>query len=139
MPIHDEEENIDDLLDELAAVLLPNGPCEVLAVDDGSRDRSLARMREWKAAHDAGWLRIVKLAQNVGQSAAVMAGVECAAAPIVATIDGDMQNDPADIPAMIARPSAFTSPPPCRDRRCERCGSATGCARRSRPRSPGRG
>ncbi|MCA8953274.1 MAG: glycosyltransferase [Planctomycetes bacterium] len=103
VPIHDEEENVDRLLDELAAVLAAHGPMEVIAVDDGSVDRSLARMREWKQQHGADWLRIVQLVANVGQSAAVMAGAEIARAPIIATIDGDLQNDPADLPAMVAR------------------------------------
>src|SRR5690606_11889040 len=102
VPIYDEEENVTALLAEVGEVLAAHGPFEVLAVDDGSRDRSLERMRAWKAEQRAGWLRIVQLAHNSGQSAAVMAGVELARAAIVATIDGDMQNDPRDIPAMLA-------------------------------------
>ncbi|MBL9076246.1 MAG: glycosyltransferase family 2 protein [Planctomycetes bacterium] len=102
VPIYNEEENVAALLAEVAEVLAPHGPFEVLAVDDGSRDASLARMRAWKAERRADWLRIVVLAQNAGQSAAVMAGAEQARAPIVATIDGDMQNDPRDLPAMLA-------------------------------------
>ncbi|MCR9246193.1 MAG: glycosyltransferase family 2 protein [bacterium] len=103
VPIHDEEDNIDELFDEVATVLGPHGPFEVLAVDDGSRDGSLAALRDWKARQASDWLRIVRLRANVGQSAAVMAGIELARAPVVATIDGDMQNDPADIPAMLER------------------------------------
>jgi dolichol-phosphate mannosyltransferase len=103
VPIYDEEDNVTALLAEVGEVLAPHGPFEVLAVDDGSKDQSLARMRAWKQQQSAGWLRIVTLARNAGQSAAVMAGVEQARAPIVATIDGDMQNDPRDIPAMLAR------------------------------------
>lgn len=102
VPIYNEEENVANLLAEIAEVLLPHGPFEALLVDDGSKDRSLARMREWKAANAADWLRLVKLAKNGGQSGAVMAGVETARAPIVATLDGDMQNDPRDLPAMLA-------------------------------------
>jgi dolichol-phosphate mannosyltransferase len=60
-------------------------------------------MREWKAAKGASWLRLVVLARNCGQSAAVMAGVEQARGPVVTTMDGDMQNDPRDLPAMVAR------------------------------------
>jgi dolichol-phosphate mannosyltransferase len=103
VPIYDEEENVQNLLAEVASVLAPHGPFEALLVDDGSKDRSVERMRAWKAAHVAPWLRIVVLAKNSGQSAAVMAGVEQARAAVVATMDGDLQNDPRDLPAMVDR------------------------------------
>jgi dolichol-phosphate mannosyltransferase len=103
VPIYNEEENVQQLLAEVADVLLPHGPFEAVLVDDGSKDRSLERMRAWKRERGAAWLRIVTLVQNSGQSAAVMAGVEQARAGIVATMDGDMQNDPRDLPAMVAR------------------------------------
>lgn len=106
VPIYDEEANVAALLAEVAEVLTPHGPFECLAVDDGSRDASLQRMRDWKRDHGAHWLRIVALAANSGQSAAVRAGVEQARAPIVATIDGDMQNDPRDLPGMLAKVEA---------------------------------
>jgi dolichol-phosphate mannosyltransferase len=106
VPIYNEEENVQNLLAEVEQVLLPHGPFEAILVDDGSRDRSLERMREWKRERAAGWLRIVTLERNCGQSAAVMAGVEQARAPIVTTMDGDMQNDPRDLPAMVARVQA---------------------------------
>ncbi len=106
VPIYNEEENVANLLAEVGAVLAPHGPFEVVAVDDGSKDRSLECMRSWKREQGATWLRIVALHRNAGQSAAVMAGAEQARAEIVATIDGDMQNDPRDIPAMLARVEA---------------------------------
>ena len=102
VPIYNESENVAQLLDEIATVLLPHGPFEALLVDDGSTDDSRDRMQAWKRARSADWLRIVKLAKNCGQSGAVLAGVEQARGPIVATLDGDMQNDPRDLPAMIA-------------------------------------
>jgi len=103
VPIYNEEENVQNLLAEVDEVLRAHGPFEAVLVDDGSVDRSLERMREWKQRHGAGWLRIVTLVQNSGQSAAVMAGVEQARADVVTTMDGDMQNDPRDLPAMVAR------------------------------------
>jgi glycosyltransferase involved in cell wall biosynthesis len=103
VPVYDEEENVEKLLAEVAEVLLPHGPFEVIVVDDGSRDRSRERMREWKSRQGADWLRIVALARNSGQSAAVFVGVERARAEYVATLDGDLQNDPRDIPPMLAR------------------------------------
>ena len=101
VPIYNEQENVQNLLDEVAAVLLPHGPFEALLVDDGSKDSSRALMQQWKERHAAHWLRIVCLAKNCGQSGAVMAGVEQARAKFVATMDGDMQNDPRDIPTML--------------------------------------
>ena len=106
VPIYNEEEVAPMLLDEVEQVLVPHGPFEALLVDDGSKDRSLEVMRRWKQQHDASWLRIVCLEKNSGQSAAVVAGVEQARAPLIATMDGDMQNDPCDIPAMLARVEA---------------------------------
>ncbi len=106
VPVYNEQDNVDDLLDEVAAVLGPHGPFEAVLVDDGCTDDSVARMRAWKERHAAGWLRIVRLARNCGQSGAVLAGVEAARAPIVATMDGDQQNDPRDLPAMIERVAA---------------------------------
>lgn len=103
VPIYNEQENVANLLAEIADVLLPHGPFEAILVDDGSRDQSLERMRQWKQQHGAAWLRIVQLTANCGQSGAVMAGVEQARGAVIATMDGDMQNDPRDLPAMLAR------------------------------------
>ena len=103
VPIYNEEETVEEMLAEVAEVLEPHGSFEMLAVNDGSTDASLEKMQRWKQARGADWLRIVELAQNAGQSAAVMAGAEAARAPIVTTLDGDMQNDPRDLPAMVAR------------------------------------
>ena len=101
VPVYNEAENVPALLDEIAAVLGPHGPFEALLVDDGSSDATKERLRQWKHEHGAHWLRIVGLRHNCGQSGAVMAGVEAARASVVATMDGDMQNDPRDLPAMI--------------------------------------
>ena len=103
VPIYNEEENVATLLDEVEEVLVPHGPFEAVLVNDGSKDKSLERMQQWKRDHGADWLRIVCLKANSGQSAAVYAGVEQARAEVVATLDGDMQNDPRDIPAMLER------------------------------------
>jgi dolichol-phosphate mannosyltransferase len=103
VPIYNEEQNVANLLAELQEVLAATAPFEAVLVDDGSTDASLQRMRDWKREHGADWLRIVCLERNSGQSAAVLAGVEQARAPVIATLDGDMQNDPRDIPSMLAR------------------------------------
>ncbi len=102
VPIYNESDNVANLLDEVEQTLAPCGPFEALLVDDGSTDDSRGRMQQWKQRRNATWLRIVQLEKNCGQSGAVMAGVEQACAPIVVTLDGDMQNDPRDLPEMVA-------------------------------------
>lgn len=103
VPIYNEEETVESMLAEVEEVLAAHGPFEALFVDDGSKDSSVALMRAFKKQRGADWLRIVSLLKNSGQSAAVMAGVEQARGPIIATLDGDMQNDPRDIPSMLER------------------------------------
>jgi dolichol-phosphate mannosyltransferase len=103
VPMFDEQDNVEPLLDELRDVLLPAGPLEVLLIDDGSRDETFARAQRWKQQGRAAWLRLIRLAENRGQSAAICAGFERARADIVAMLDGDRQNDPRDLPSMVAR------------------------------------
>jgi len=101
VPVYNEEDNVAELLREVGDVLQPLGAFEALMIDDGSDDTSVARMESWRAERGVDWLRIVELEQNRGQSAAVMAGVECASAPIVLIMDGDRQNDPRDFAEML--------------------------------------
>ncbi|GAB4153456.1 MAG: glycosyltransferase family 2 protein [Planctomycetota bacterium] len=103
VPIYEERDNVPALLSEVRDVLGPHGPFEAILVDDGSADGSFDAMRAWKAENGASWLRILRLERNSGQSAAVHAGACAARSRIVATLDGDMQNDPRDIPAMLDR------------------------------------
>ncbi len=101
IPIFNEEANVAPLFDELLEVLSPLGFFEVIAVNDGSTDKTLELMRDWKSGHDAVWLRILDLARNSGQSGAVMAGVERARGPLILTMDGDLQNDPRDFARIL--------------------------------------
>jgi dolichol-phosphate mannosyltransferase len=101
VPIYNEVDNVAPLLEEVAEVLTPIGPHEVILVDDGSTDDSVARMQQWKVEHGADHVRILRMARNGGQSAAVLAGVEHAVAEIVLVMDGDRQNDPHDFPRML--------------------------------------
>ncbi len=102
IPIHNEAENIDNLLDEIEAVLSPTGAFEVLLMNDASVDDSLALMETWKQRHGADWLRILTLEQQSGQSGALMAGIEQTRAPLICTMDGDLQNDPRDLVTMLS-------------------------------------
>lgn len=99
VPVHNEEENIVPLLAEIQAALA-GIEHEVIYVDDGSTDATLARLNE--VADRMPNLRIVRHATACGQSTAVVTGVRHARAPWVATLDGDGQNNPADIPKMLA-------------------------------------
>ena len=102
VPVYNEEQNVDALLDEIEQVVLPLGSCEVLVVDDGSTDQSRGRLLAWKQRRQAAWLRILRLAANRGQSAAVCAGVDRARSDLILMMDGDLQNDPRDFAAMLA-------------------------------------
>jgi dolichol-phosphate mannosyltransferase len=101
-PVYNEEENIPILLDEIAKALTPGGwSYEVVAVDDGSTDRSLAVLREQRAKHPM--LRVLAFEKNSGQTAALDAAWRAAKGRYVVSLDADLQNDPADIPAMIRK------------------------------------
>jgi glycosyltransferase involved in cell wall biosynthesis len=100
IPIHNEEESIPPLYERLTTVLTQlAGGYEIIAVDDGSRDRSFALLRE--LARDDRRMRLVRFRRNFGQTAAFTAGFERARGEVVVTIDADLQNDPADIPRLL--------------------------------------
>ena len=98
----DERDNIRPLHDSLSPLLASLGrPFEILFVDDGSRDGTGDELR--KIAAGDGRVKIVELRRNFGQTAALHAGLQHAAGDVIVTMDGDLQNDPADIPAMLAK------------------------------------
>jgi len=101
IPVHDEVENLDELYGELTETLksLEDG-AEIILVDDGSRDQSLAKIREL-AARDSR-VRAVALVGNHGQTAALEAGFRKVRGEITVTLDADLQNNPADIPRLLA-------------------------------------
>ncbi len=101
IPVYDEESSLVPLHAELDAALRGvAGGVEILYVDDGSRDASLARLREIGARDPR--VRVLALQGNHGQSAAFEAGFRRARGEIVATLDADGQNDPADLPRLLA-------------------------------------
>jgi len=101
VPVHDEQDNVGPLLDEIRAALEGRVDYEVLFVDDASRDETPRRLQQARNSHPR--LRVLRHLHNCGQSAAVTTGVRRARAPLVVTLDGDGQNDPADIPALLQR------------------------------------
>jgi glycosyltransferase involved in cell wall biosynthesis len=102
VPIHDEAENLGPLYREIFAAVgdLPGG-AELLLVDDRSADGSLEAMRKL-AAQDRR-VRVLALERRCGQTTALAAGFRAARGEVTATLDGDLQNDPADIPRLLAR------------------------------------
>jgi len=102
VPVHDEEANLPELVARLEAVLAGlDGGSEIIVVDDGSTDGTFAALRRLHAENPR--LRAIRLRTNFGQSAALAAGFDAAKGEVVVTMDGDLQNDPADIPALLAR------------------------------------
>jgi glycosyltransferase involved in cell wall biosynthesis len=101
IPLFNEEENVRPLLAAIAEALEPiEATYEVVLVDDGSTDGS-RRVAKQAALSQAG-VRLVILRRNYGQTAAMAAGVRHARGRIIVTMDGDLQNDPADIPRLVA-------------------------------------
>jgi glycosyltransferase involved in cell wall biosynthesis len=103
LPIYDERDNLEPLLQEIAAAMarVPERRFEVIAVDDGSRDGSAQLLR--RLCQERSELRGILFRRNSGQSAAFDAGFRAASGQVVVTMDADRQNDPADIPAMLKR------------------------------------
>jgi dolichol-phosphate mannosyltransferase len=99
VPVHNERDNILPLVEEIAAALRGRVDFEIVYVDDASRDDSLAVLKEARARFPE--LRVFRHLQQSGQSTAVRNGVKQANARWVATLDGDGQNDPADIPKLL--------------------------------------
>ena len=102
IPIYNERENLPHLYRQLTDVLESYGRTyELLFVDDGSKDGSRDLLREL-AAQDMR-VKVVFFRRNYGQTAAMQAGIQTAAGDVIVTLDGDLQNDPHDIPMMISK------------------------------------
>ena len=102
VPVRDEELTVERLYDELAQALSERGePWEVVFVDDGSRDGTHAALVRLHAS--APNIRVVRLRRNVGKAAALDAGFREVEGDVVVTIDGDLQDDPAEIPRLLAK------------------------------------
>ncbi|HZR83717.1 MAG TPA: glycosyltransferase family 2 protein [Candidatus Binatia bacterium] len=102
VPFFEEEESVAELFDELLAVLDREGIAgEVVAIDDGSTDATFQRLSEAHARDPR--VRVVRFRRNFGQTAALAAGFAHARGRVIVTMDGDLQNDPADIPRLLAK------------------------------------
>ncbi len=93
IPFHNEEENVGPVLDEVRRT---NPDAEIIAVNDASRDQTLAAIRRHAD------VRLISFDQQLGQSAAIYAGLQAAQGDVCVMMDGDGQNDPADIPKLVA-------------------------------------
>ena len=102
IPLFNEEENVRALLEELFAELAKLGRSfEVICVDDGSRDRTFQELS--RIAAERRELRVIRFRLNFGQTAAMSAGIEAARGDVIVPMDGDLQNDPADIGKLLAK------------------------------------
>lgn len=98
VPVHNENENLKPLIEEIVASVSPLGAYEMIYVDDGSSDDTLTLLKNLQSEFPA--LRVLHHLKCCGQSTAVRTGVKAARGRVIATLDGDGQNDPANIPAM---------------------------------------
>jgi glycosyltransferase involved in cell wall biosynthesis len=102
IPIKDERDNLRPLHERLCRALDGQGlTWEVVVVDDGSQDGSFAVLQELAAAEAR--VKVVQLKRNFGQTAALQAGIDWSTGDVLVTMDGDLQNDPADIPVLLAK------------------------------------
>ena len=101
VPVHNEAENIASLIGEIREALDGTFDYEIVYVDDCSQDETAEKLSEIGAGVEH--LRVLRHRERTGQSAAIATGIRAARAPVIATLDGDGQNDPGDIPALVDR------------------------------------
>lgn len=101
IPFYNEEENVRPLMEGIDEGLAEfTHPWELIVVDDGSTDRTVERLSEERRLR-GGHIRVIELQRNFGQAAAMQSGIDAACGEVVVTLDGDLQNDPVDIPRMV--------------------------------------
>lgn len=102
VPIYNEEENICDLCSKISAAMNVTGlTYELILVDDGSVDGSFAMLKDIAAKNPL--IKVIRFRRNFGQTAAMSAGFNAATGDVVVPMDGDLQNDPSDIPRLVAK------------------------------------
>ncbi|MDD5580189.1 MAG: glycosyltransferase family 2 protein [Methylobacter sp.] len=98
IPVHNEADNIISLIDEIVTAMSEAEEYEIIYVNDGSNDSTAAVLKQAQQYYKT--LRVIQHQQSCGQSTAIYTGVKAAHYPYIATLDGDGQNDPADIPRL---------------------------------------
>ena len=98
VPVYNEEANVAELVERVSAALVPR-EFELIVIDDGSRDGTAEALAG--LASSRPWLKPLFMIRNYGQSAALQAGFDAARGDVIVTLDGDLQNDPADIPELL--------------------------------------
>ncbi len=101
VPVLDEQENLRSLYEQITAVLDGRDGCEIIFVDDGSTDDSFKILKEFHESDPR--VRVIRFRRNFGQTAALSAGFAHARGRIIVALDADLQNDPADIPMLLAK------------------------------------
>lgn len=102
VPALNEQDNVTPLVEQIGRVMDDAGiSFELIVVDDGSTDQTLTRLNQLQV--DRPWLRVLHRAEPKGQSAAMYVGIRAARGGCIATLDADLQNDPADLPGMLAK------------------------------------
>ncbi len=100
VPLYNEADSVEPLVDAVRAALVAHTAWELVLVDDGSRDSTVAIAARLAAADRR--IRLIQLARNYGQTPAMQAGFDEARGRVVVSMDGDLQNDPLDIPRVVA-------------------------------------
>ena len=96
VPIKDEQDNIVPLIEQIREAMRGHGEWEAVVVDDGSIDGSFDLLQQQASADPR--IKVIRLRRNFGQAAAMQAGIDASTGEVIATMDGDLQNDPSDIP-----------------------------------------
>ena len=104
IPLYNEQDSVGPLIERTNEALAEYASkWELILVDDGSSDRTVATVKQMLADHGLNHVRLLELQRNFGQTAAMQAGIDAARGEVIVTMDGDLQNDPIDIPRMVAR------------------------------------
>ncbi len=103
IPMYNEEENVEPMMEHVDKALADYPfAWEFILINDGSSDRTLARLNHFAKKYGE-YVQVIDLQRNFGQTAAMQAGIDAARGDVIATLDGDLQNDPEDIPRLVAR------------------------------------